>query len=79
MLHHELKVSHRRLRELLTQSAKVGYDFDIAHLPRRAVPFEKNTVLHQVVAAAVELAKKFGGDDSPAFINGILGKIGKKE
>ena len=58
MLRHELKVSHRRLRELLTQSAKVGYDFDIAHLPRRAVPFEKNTVLQQVVAAAVELAKK---------------------
>ena len=58
MLRQELKVSHKRLRELLTQSAKVGYDFDIAHLPRRAVPFEKNTVLQQVVAAAVELAKK---------------------
>ncbi len=27
---------------------------------------------------AVELAKKFGGDDSPAFINGILGKIVNK-
>ena len=26
---------------------------------------------------AVELAKKFGGDDSPAFINGILAKIGR--
>ena len=24
---------------------------------------------------AVELAKKFGGDDSPAFINGILAKL----
>ena len=24
---------------------------------------------------AVELAKKYGGDESPAFINGILGKI----
>ncbi len=24
---------------------------------------------------AVELAKKFGGDDAPAFINGILAKI----
>ena len=27
---------------------------------------------------AVELAKKFGGDDSPAFINGILGKVVNK-
>lgn len=24
---------------------------------------------------AVELAKKFGGDDSPVFVNGILGKL----
>ena len=24
---------------------------------------------------AVELAKKFGGDDSPSFINGVLGKL----
>lgn len=58
MLRRELKVSHKRLRELLTQSAKVGYDFDVSRLPRRAVPFEENTVLQQLVAAAVELAKK---------------------
>jgi len=24
---------------------------------------------------AVELAKKFGGDDSPSFINGVLGRL----
>ena len=24
---------------------------------------------------AVELAKQYGGDESPAFVNGILGKI----
>ena len=28
---------------------------------------------------AVELAKKFGGDDSPAFVNGILAKFVKQE
>ena len=28
---------------------------------------------------AVELAKKFGGDDSPAFVNGILAKLIRKE
>lgn len=27
---------------------------------------------------AVELAKKFGGDDSPAFVNGILAKLVNK-
>ena len=26
---------------------------------------------------AVELAKKYGGDDSPSFVNGILGKLVK--
>ena len=28
---------------------------------------------------AVEMAKTFGGDDSPAFINGVLGKLAKHQ
>ena len=28
---------------------------------------------------AVELAKQYGGDDSPSFVNGILGKIVRAE
>lgn len=28
---------------------------------------------------AIELAKKYGGNDSPSFINGILGKIVREE
>ena len=31
-----------------------------------------------VINEAVELAKKFGGDDSSSFVNGILGKIAKE-
>lgn len=27
---------------------------------------------------AVELAKKYGGDDSPAFVNGVLAKLAKQ-
>ena len=27
---------------------------------------------------AVELAKKFGGDEAPAFVNGILAKLIQK-
>ena len=27
---------------------------------------------------AVELAKKFGGSEAPAFINGVLGKLAKE-
>ena len=52
-----LQVSHRDLRRLLTQSAKVGYDFDIKHLPFvQSVPFERNAALQQMVSAAVKLA-----------------------
>lgn len=53
-----LKVSHRQLRKLLTQSAEVGYNFDIRRFPYvQAVPFEHNAVLQQIVTAAVKLAE----------------------
>lgn len=28
---------------------------------------------------AVELAKKFGGNDAPSFVNGVLGKLAKAD
>ena len=28
-----------------------------------------------VIISAVELAKRYGGEESPSFINGVLGKI----
>lgn len=53
-----LKVSHRDLRKLLTQSAEVGYNFDIKNLPQvQAVPFAQNETLQQIVSAAVKLAQ----------------------
>lgn len=54
-----LKVSRRELRKLLTQSAEVGYDFDIKHLPQvQAVPFHRNESVQQIVEAAVKLAQE---------------------
>lgn len=53
-----LKVSRRDLRRLLTQSAEVGYNFDLKSLPYvQTVPFERSPVLQQIVAAAVKLAQ----------------------
>lgn len=53
-----LNVSKKEIDELLTQSAEVGYNFDIRNLPHaEAVPFAENTVLQQIVSAAVELAQ----------------------
>jgi hypothetical protein len=54
-----MKLSHREIRKLLTQSAEVGYNFDIKNLPQvQAIPFEKNTVMQQIVSAAVKLAQE---------------------
>lgn len=52
-----LKVSKKELKQMLTQSAEVGYRFDLERLPTSAaIPFEKNTTMQQIVEAAVELA-----------------------
>jgi N utilization substance protein B len=32
-----------------------------------------------VIDEAVELAKEFGADSSPSFVNGVLGTIYKKD
>lgn len=70
MLKKELKVGNARLKELLTQSAEVGYNFDVKWSPK-ATPFEKNTSLQQIVKAAVELAK-----EDFANITQTLGMVG---
>ena len=58
-LQKRLKVSQRELEKLLTQSAEVGYDFDIRHLPHtQAVPFSDNTTVQQIVAAVVQMAQE---------------------
>lgn len=53
-----LKLSHRDIRKLFTQSAEVGYNFDIKRFPQvQAVAFKDNFVLQQTVSAAVKLAQ----------------------
>ena len=53
-----LGVTERELKQLLTQSAEVGYNFDLESLPHaRAVPFKKNTVIQEIVSAAVQMAQ----------------------
>ncbi len=58
-LRKRLKVSHRQLRQLLTQAAETGYDFDIRRFPQvQAVPFSENTGLQQILDATVKLAQE---------------------
>ncbi|MBQ7821641.1 MAG: transcription antitermination factor NusB [Clostridia bacterium] len=39
--------------------------------------FEADIPINVSLNEAVELAKKFDGDDAPAFVNGVLNKISK--
>nr|DAI67721.1 MAG TPA: minor capsid protein [Caudoviricetes sp.] len=49
-----LKVSNAKLRQLLTQSAEVGYNYDLSSLPTvRATPFEENEAVQQIVRAVI--------------------------
>lgn len=54
-----LKKSETEIAQLLTQSAEVGYRFDLDRLPTAAaIPFAENAATQQIVAAAVDLAKE---------------------
>lgn len=66
-----LKVSNRVLRQMLTQSAEVGYNYDMRSLPYvQALPFQRNEVMQKIVSAAVALA-----EDDLTNITQTLGMI----
>ena len=50
-------------------------DLTILRLAVYEMLFDPDVPTGVAINEAVELAKQFGGDDSSAFINGILGKI----
>lgn len=53
-----LGVSNDEIKKLLTQSAEVGYRFDLKALQTAdAIPFAENHVLQEIVSAAVKLAQ----------------------
>lgn len=57
-LQKQLKVSQKRVEQLLTQAAAAGYDFDISRFPAvDAIPFEENTSIQQILDSAVKLAQ----------------------
>lgn len=54
-----LRVSLEELEQLLTQSAEVGYNFDLKNLPHTAaVAFSENRVVQQIVSTAVQMAQE---------------------
>jgi len=57
----------------LNRMAKV--DLTILRLAVYEMHFDDDIPLKVAINEAVELAKKFGGDDSPSFVNGVLAKL----
>jgi N utilization substance protein B len=53
-------------------------DRNILRLAIYELEFAKETPYSVVINEAVEMAKKFGSDESARFINGILGALAKK-
>lgn len=52
-------------------------DLAILRLAVFELKIDKKTPPKVVIDEAVELAKEYGGDTSPSFVNGVLGKIAK--
>ena len=50
-------------------------DLAILRLASFELIIDKKEPQHVIIDEAVELAKEFGNDTSPAFINGVLGHI----
>lgn len=50
-------------------------DFSILRLAVYEMKFDDDVPVKVAINEAVELAKRFSGDEGPAFINGVLGKL----
>ena len=53
-------------------------DLSIIRLALYEMAYDEEIPLKVAINEAVELAKKYGGDDSPAFVNAILGKLASR-
>lgn len=53
-------------------------DVSILRLAIYELLLEKREPQKVIIDEAIELAKEFGADKSPSFINGVLGKVVKK-
>ncbi len=74
-----------RLDEIdkIIEAATEGWDLNrigkvelaVLRLATFEAKFDDDIPVGVAINEAVEIAKKYGGEDSPAFINGILGKV----
>ncbi len=50
-------------------------DLNIMRLATFEIKFDENVPMKVAINEAVELAKKYGGDSSASFVNGVLAKV----
>ena len=50
-------------------------DLSILRLAVYEMKWDEDVPVKVAINEAVELAKRFSGDEGPAFINGVLGKL----
>lgn len=79
---HKIEEKLPELDKLLSEAAtgwklnRMGkVDLAILRLAAFEIKEDEEIPVGVAINEAVELAKKFGGDDSPAFINGVLAKL----
>lgn len=63
--------------ESWTVSRMSKIDLSIMRLAYYEMRFDESVPLQVAINEAVEIAKLYGGDNSPSFINGVLGKLAK--
>src|SRR5579863_817429 len=76
-------LKHKELLDKQIQTAAPDFPVDkinkidlaILRLATYELLIEKNTPQNVIIDEAVELAKEFANESSPAFINGVLGHI----
>lgn len=79
---HKIEEKIEELDQMLT-GASTGWklnrmskvDLAIMRLAVYEMKMDDDIPVKVAINEAVELAKKFGGDDSPAFVNGVLAKL----
>ena len=54
-------------------------ELTILRLAAYEMKFDEDIPEKVAINEAVELSKKFGGDEAPSFVNGILAKLTKKQ
>lgn len=71
----ELDAAINEAAEGWTTKRMSRVDLTIIRLALYEILYDESVPTRVAINEAVEIAKKFGGDDSPSFINGVLARL----